>query len=89
MAETKSIKDYSGKTAMEWLELRKWTGFLMRVPLDKEHTYSCRNANDAMSIRSTASMLNNNETCDRRFELKVNFDTRKISVRATKKDDLQ
>lgn len=85
MAETKSIKDYSSKTAMEWLELRKWTGFLMRIPLDKSKGYPCKNANDAMSIRATASMLNNNDECDRRFKVVVDFDTKIVTVTATNK----
>ena len=86
MAETKSIKDYSGKTAMEWLELRKWTGFLMRIPLDKTKGYPCKNANDAMSIRATASMLNNNDECDRKFKVVVDFETKIVTVTATKKN---
>ena len=79
------IKDYSGKTAMEWLALRKWTGFLMRIPMDKTKGYTCQNSNDAMSIRATASMLNGNENCDRRFKVVVVFDTKIVTVTATQK----
>lgn len=78
-------KDYSAKTAMEWLAERKWTGFLMRIPLDKTKGYPCQNANDASSIRSTASMLNNDADCDRRFKVVVDFDTKIVTVTATKK----
>lgn len=81
----KQIKDYSGKTAMEWLAERKWTGFLMRIPLDKTKGYPCKNANDVMSIRATASMLSNNEECDRRFTVIADFDTRIVTITATKK----
>lgn len=85
MAETKYIKDYSVKTAMEWLAERKWTGFLMRLPLNKTKGYPCQNANDAMSIRATASALSNNPDCDRRFSVIVDFDTKVVTVTATLK----
>ena len=87
MAETKYIKDYSAKTAMEWLAERKWTGFLMRLPLNKTKGYPCQNANDAMSIRATASALSNNRDCDRKFSVIVDFDTKVVTVTATLKDN--
>lgn len=87
MAETKYVKDYSGKTAMEWLADRKWTGFLMRLPLGKTKGYPCKNANDAMSIRATASTLSNNPECDRRFSVVVDFDTKVVTVTAYPKED--
>lgn len=79
------IKDYSGKAAEEWLAERKWTGFLMRVPLRTTRDYSVANANDAMSIRSTASMLTNNEECDRTFRVTIDFNQMKVYVTAEKK----
>ena len=84
---TREIKDYSIKTAKEWLDERRWTAFLMSVPLDNEKKYQCRNANDMMSIRVTASTLNNDPECDRRFTVAVDFDTRVITITATKKQD--
>lgn len=85
MAETKYVRDYSAKTAMEWLAERKWTGFLMRIPLDKTKGYPCQNANDVMSIRATASTLSNNKECDRRFTVIADFDTKIVTITATKK----
>lgn len=85
MAETKYNKDYSAKTAEEWLSERKWTGFLMRLPLRSSKDYPVENANDAMSIRATASMLTNNENCDRRFSVTINFEESKVIVTANKK----
>jgi len=81
----KQIKDYSGKTAIEWFDLRKWTGFLMRVPLNKTSCYSCDSANDMMSIRATASMLGRNPECDRVFKINANFDKKEIIITANKK----
>lgn len=78
-------KDYSKKTAMEWLAERKWTGFLMRIPLDKTKGYPCKNANDLMSIRATASMLSNNPDCERKFSITADFDTKVITITATQK----
>ena len=79
------IKDYSGKAAEEWLAERKWTGFLMRVPLRTTKDYPVKNANDAMSIRSTASMLSNNNECDRAFRVTIDFNNLKVYVNAEKK----
>lgn len=87
MTKTQAIKDYSGKTAKEWLALRKWTGFLMRVPLNKTMGYPCQNANDLMSIRATASMLKNNPDCDREFKVFADFDTKVVTVTATPKNE--
>lgn len=80
-------KDYSGKTATEWLAERKWTAFLMRLPLNKTKGYPCQNANDLMSIRAIASMLSTNPECDRRFSVVADFDTKVITVTATRKED--
>ena len=66
MANNK-IRSYSGKSADEWLSNRKWTGFLMTVPLGEEVSRRVMDSNDAMSIRTTASMLNRNDNCDRSF----------------------
>ena len=70
---------------MDWLEERKWTAFLMRVPLNKTSSYSCNSANDMMSIRATASMLGNNPECDRVFKITADFDKKEIIVTANKK----
>lgn len=85
MAEKTYVKDYSAKTAEEWLAERKWTGFLMRVPLRCSKSYSVENANDAMSIRTTASMLTNFDDCDRKFSVSIDFGKNEVIVTANKK----
>lgn len=80
-------KDYSNKTAKEWLAERKWTAFLMQVPLGKTLPYLVANANDINCIRSTASMLNTDTDCDRSFVVSVDFEFSVIAVTATKKSD--
>lgn len=82
---TKYNKDYTGKTWRQWLSERKWTGFLMRVPLNKSKGYPCENANDLMSIRATASMLTQNPECDRKFSVAVDFETKVVTITATLK----
>ena len=57
----------------------------MRIPLDKTKGYPCQNANDVMSIRATASMLSNNNDCDRKFTVIADFDTKIVTITATKK----
>ena len=73
-------KDYSTKTAKEWLAERKWTAFLMQVPVGKAQPYAVDDANDINNIRSTASMLNSSEECDRTFEVGVDFSDSVIAV---------
>ena len=84
--ETKRYKrDYSGKTAVEWLAERKWTAFLMRIPIGKTKGYPCHSANDVMSIRATASMMSSDPNCERKFSVVADFDTKIITVTATVK----
>jgi len=92
VAETKNnmnkyTKDYSAKTAKEWLACKKWTAFLMSVPLGKPMGYPCADSNYLMRIRVTASMLNNDPKCDRTFKITADFDTKVVTVTADKKQN--
>ena len=78
-------KNYSGKTAQEWLSEGKWTAFLMRVPLNKTRGYLCNSANDIYSIKVIASILSNKPDCDRKFSLTPDWNTKILTVTATKK----
>lgn len=80
-------KDYSSKTAKQWLDERKWTGFLMRLPLNKEKVFTFKSANDIMSIRATASMLTKNTDCERKFSTVSNLDDKVMKIIATLKDE--
>ena len=82
---SKYTKDYSSKTAKEWLSEKKWKGFLLSVPLDKPMGYPCEDSNFLMRIRVTASMLNKDPECDRVFKITADFDTKVITVTANKK----
>lgn len=82
-------KDYSNRTAEEWLELRKWTGFLLRVPLGRERTYIIRSANDMMAIRVTATQLSKRPNCDRTFVVKLDLETKKLKITAKPKNNDQ
>ena len=83
---TASNKDYSSKTAKEWLSAKKWTAFLMSVPVGKPMGYPCDDSNYLMRIRVTASMLNKDPKCDRSFKIYADFDSKVITVTATKKN---
>lgn len=85
MRPNKYKKDYSGKTAEEWFAAGKWTGFLMRVPLNKALGYICKRDKDVSSIRTIASIMNNDADCPRKFEIVANFDTMVVTVTATLK----
>ena len=78
-------KDYSCKTAIQWLAERKWKGFLMRVPINKTKGYLCQNANDVTLIRTTAAQMSMNPECDRKFSVIADYDTKVVTVTATKK----
>lgn len=79
-------KDYSGKTAKEWLAEKKWTGFLMCVPIGNAKGYLCENANELNCIRSTAAIMNNDPDCDRRFYVSADFETKVVTVQASLKN---
>ncbi len=87
MGKINSNKDYSSKTAKEWLALRKWKAFLLSVPLDKSIGYPCEDSNSLMSIRVTASILNKDPECDRSFKITADFDTKVVTVTATNKTE--
>lgn len=78
-------KDYSSKTAKEWLADRKWTAFFMQVPIGKPQPFIVNDANDINSLRSTASMLNKDADCDRTFDVSVDFTNGAIAVTAKMK----
>lgn len=79
------VKDYSLRTADEWFEKGKWTGFLMTLPLNKTRTYECKKIGSLVSIRSTASILSNNVNCDRVFKVSIDFDKHTVTITPNKK----
>lgn len=80
------IKDYSTKTADEWFSLKKWTGFLMSLPLGRTVSKDCESLRDVLALRSTASTISNADNSGRRFSVTTDVnDERKVFVTATKK----
>ena len=82
-------KDYSGESAEYWLANRKWTGFLMNVPIGEEKEYYCTSASDVMTIRATASQMSNDPDCDRAFSIYTDLAKCLIKVTAKLKDNDQ
>ena len=61
-------KDYSAKTADEWFSEKKWTAFLMSLPLGRTRDYTCDNYTEINKIRTIASMLTKRGE-DRKFSI--------------------
>lgn len=80
--------DYSTKTADEWFSLKKWTAFLMRLPVGRIVSKDCATVREALVIRATASGLSSApaERCPNRFSVKTDPDNeRRIFVSTEKK----
>ena len=81
-------KDYSTKTADEWFILKKWTAFLMTIPLDRPIVKECESVREVLAIRAVAATLSNDTDPerDRVFSVKTTPDNEKmICINATKK----
>jgi len=82
-------KDYTTKTADEWFSLKKWSGFLMTIPLGRTVSKTCESARDILNIRATAGYLASKERdCGRRFIVSTDQDNELVMyVTALKKTD--
>lgn len=79
-------KDYSTKTADEWFSLKKWTGFLMTIPLGRTVQKDCESMRDVLALRSTASTISNADGSGLKFSVTTDVgDELKVYVTATKK----
>lgn len=80
-------KDYTTKTADEWFSLKKWSGFLMTIPLGRSVIKTCDNMREVLSIRATAAYLSGEgRDCGRTFSIETDVsDERKIVIKAQKK----
>lgn len=80
------MKDYSSKTSDEWFDKKRWTGFLATCPIGRPVIKECESVREALSIRTIASILSNNEDCDRKFSVKTESkNERVICVIASRK----
>ena len=80
-------KDYTKKTADEWFASKKWTAFLMTVPLGRTIDRECESAREVLAIRAIAGGLSGaNSNCERRFSVTTDVNNeRRIFVTAYKK----
>ena len=80
-------KDYTTKTADEWFSLKKWTAYLMQIPIGKNDGRVCETTADLLSLRSTATMLSakDKEECDRAFDVSIDIEKKMIMTRASLK----
>lgn len=80
------IRDYSSKTADEWFALKKWTGFLMQLPIGRPVMKECESARDLLAIRAVAANLSTSQDCGLRFSVRTEAENEKIIiVEVTKK----
>lgn len=81
------MKDYTTKTADEWFSLKKWTGYLMTLPLGRTDSRDCKSYREVLAIRSTAGLLSGPKVdCGRTFSVTTDKDDElKIFVKAEKK----
>lgn len=80
-------KDYSAKTADEWFASKKWTAFLMTIPLGRVVDKECESAREVLAIRAVAGGLSGAKNpCERRFSVTTDVnDEKRIFVTAYKK----
>jgi hypothetical protein len=70
----------------EWLKRKRWTNFLLTIPLDKTKGYPFENGNDLTTIRVIASQMNSSRSCDRRFVVEIDFKTSIATITASLKE---
>lgn len=79
-------KNYSTKTADEWFSLKKWTGFLMTIPLGRTIQKDCESMRDVLALRSTASTISQADSSARRLSVTTDvYCELRVYVTATKK----
>lgn len=69
----------------ELLQKRKWKKFLLAIPLNKPKGYSFLDANDMNTIRVRATQLNKDTSCERKFSVSLNLDTKIATITASNK----
>jgi hypothetical protein len=80
-------KDYSARTADEWFSMKKWTAFLMTIPLGRTIDKECESVREVLAIRAVAGNLSGqNSSCERRFSVTTDvINEKKVFVTASKK----
>lgn len=79
-------KDYTSKTAEEWFSLKKWTGFLMRLPFGRTLPFTCDSVREVLRIRATAGAIAKNG--DRSFKVSMDANNEKMFyITANKKSN--
>lgn len=79
------IRDYSNKTADEWFALKKWTGFLVQLQVDRPFARECESVRDILAIRAKAAALVSNPEFDRKISVKTDPYNEKIVIVETKR----
>lgn len=69
----------------DYLNKRAWKRFLMSLPVGKAKGYPFESANDLNTIRVRAAQLNKDETCEKKFSVTIDFDTKVATITASNK----
>lgn len=82
-----SNNKYSAKSADEWFAAKKWTAFLLTIPLGRATDKECESAREVLVIRAIAGGLSGaSNSCGRRFSVTTDVENEKrIFVTAYKK----
>lgn len=76
-------------TSEEWLARKKWTKFLMSLPLGKSRTFEVEPVGERYLhlIRVTAAAMSNNDNCDRKFSVITDADRKYFTVTTSRKSN--
>lgn len=76
-------------TSEEWLARKKWTKFLMSLPLGKSRTFEVEPVGEhhLHLIRVTAAAMSNNDNCDRKFSVITDADRKYFTVTTSRKSN--
>ena len=59
----------------------------MNIPVGEQMEYFCTNANDVMTIRSTASQLSRDPECDRTFSVFSDLERKSVKITVKLKEN--
>lgn len=78
-------------TSEEWLARKKWTKFLMSLPLGKSRTFEVVLVGEhhLHLIRVTAAAMSTSDTCDRKFSVITDAERKYFTITTSRKTNDQ
>lgn len=86
--EIRDIRDMNkeNKTPEDWLKARKWTKFLLSLPLNKAKNYAFSSVNDLFSLKVVAAHQNKSDGNRRYSIVAVNYQDCTATITANLKN---